>query len=77
MSPELLYHLIEPLLDHPENLRIDHIDTEEVDIFLISVPKGDRGHLLGRDGKTADSLRSVVNRAGELKGRGVVVDILD
>ncbi len=77
MSLELLYHLIEPLLDHPEKLRIDHIDTEEVDIFLISVPEADRGHLLGRDGKTADSLRSVVNRVGELEGRDVVVDILD
>ncbi len=77
MSLELLHHLIEPLLDHPENLRIDHIDTEEVDIFLISVPEEDRGHLLGRDGKTADSLRAVVSRAGELEGRDVVVDILD
>ena len=77
MSLELLYHLIEPLLDHPENLRVDHIDTEDVDIFLISVPEGDRGHLLGRDGKTADSLRTVLNRAGELIGRDVVVDILD
>ncbi len=77
MTLDLLYHLIEPLLDHPEDLQIDHIDTEEADIFLISVPEGDRGHLLGRDGKTADSLRAVVRRAGELEDRDVVVDVLD
>lgn len=77
MTSDLLCHLIEPLLDHPENLQIDHIDTEEIDIFLISVLDADRGHLLGRNGKTADSLRAVVKRAGELEGRDVVVDVLD
>lgn len=77
MTLDPLCHLIEPLLDHPEDLQVDHIDTEEADIFLISVPEGDRGHILGRDGKTADSLRAVVRRAGELEDRDVVVDVLD
>lgn len=77
MTSDLLFHLVEPLLDHPEDLQVDHIETQEVDIFLISVPESDRGHLLGRDGKTADSLRTVVKRAGELEDRDIVVDVLD
>ena len=77
MLLDLLHHLIEPLLDHPEDLEIDHLDTEDVDIFLVSASEGDRGYLLGRDGRTADSLRNLIQRAGELADREVVIDVLD
>ncbi|GEM_PF-1657212 len=77
MLLDLLYHLIEPLLDHPEKLEINHLDTKDVDIFLISASESDRGYLLGRDGRTADSLRHLVQRAGDLTDREVVIDILD
>jgi len=77
MLLDLLHHLIEPLLDHPEDLNIDHLDTEDVDIFLISARESDRGHLLGREGKTADSLRTIMQRAGDLADRDIVIDILD
>jgi len=74
---DLINHLVEPLLDHPENLKVDHLDTEDVDIFLISAAESDRGYLLGREGSTADSLRALVQRAGEMTDRDVVIDILD
>lgn len=77
MLLDLIRHLVEPLLDHPADLDIDHLDTEDVDIFLISASESDRGYLLGRDGNTADSLRTLIQRAGEMTGRDVVIDILD
>ena len=77
MLPELLRHLVTPLLDNPEKAKIDHIDTENTDIFLLSVAEEDRGHILGKDGKTADSIRTMMNRVGEHYERDIVLDILD
>ncbi len=74
---DLINYLVEPLLDHPEDLNVDHLDTEDVDIFLISAAESDRGYLLGREGNTADALRALVQRAGKITGRDVVIDILD
>lgn len=77
MLLELLKHLINPLVDHPDKVQVDHLDTEKVDIFLVSVPQGDRGHVLGREGKTADEIRNLMQYAAELFDREVVIDILD
>jgi len=77
MLLKLLRHLLIPLLEDPSNLSIDHLDTPEVDVFLISVAQGDRGHVLGREGKTADAVRGLVKRAAETVDRDVVIDILD
>ena len=74
---ELLKHLLLPLVDSPGQVEIDHLDTLEVDIFLISVAERDRGHVLGRNGKTADALRTVMQEAAITVDREVVIDILD
>ena len=77
MLLETLRHLVTPLVDKPEKIHIDHLDTESADIFLLSVAEEDRGHVLGRDGKTADSIRVILSRLGEKIERDVVLDILD
>ncbi len=66
-----------PLVDSPEGVKIDHLDTKKADIFLISVSEGDRGHVLGRNGKTADALRTVMKETAASEDREVVIDILD
>ncbi|MFP4588344.1 MAG: KH domain-containing protein [Candidatus Bipolaricaulota bacterium] len=77
MLHRLLAHLLKPLVDHPDRIEIDHIDTEDVDIFLVSVPESDRGHVLGRDGQTAEILREIMGSAAKSQDRDVVIDILD
>lgn len=77
MLPKLLQHLLFSLVDSPEKVKIDHLDTRSADIFLISVAEGDRGHVLGKQGKTADALRAVMKEAAACLDREVVIDILD
>lgn len=77
MLPQVLRHLIFPLVDYPDQVQIDHVYTQHVDIFLLLVAEEDRGYVLGRDGQTADALRAIMRRCAESYERDIVIDILD
>lgn len=77
MLVKLLHHLLHPLVDQPDKLQVDHVETKDLDIFLVTVPETDRGHVLGRDGKTADAIRTIMTRVAETMERDVVIDVLD
>ncbi len=60
----LCLFLVRSLIDNPDSVRIDRIETERVDIFFLHVGKEDRGRILGKGGRT-------VERPADLpRGRG-------
>jgi predicted RNA-binding protein YlqC (UPF0109 family) len=77
----LLYRLCEllvhSLIERPEALKIDRIETERVDIFFLHVAESDRGRLLGKGGRTIDALRLFLEAAAVRVDREVVVEIIE
>ncbi len=71
---ELLVH---SLVEHPEALKIDRIETERVDLFFLHVADADRGRLLGKGGRTIGALRTFLEAAAARVDREVVVEILE
>jgi predicted RNA-binding protein YlqC (UPF0109 family) len=77
----LLYRLCEflvhSLVERPEALKIDRIETERVDIFFLHVEESDRGRLLGKGGRTIAALRTFLEAAAMRIDREVVVEIIE
>jgi predicted RNA-binding protein YlqC (UPF0109 family) len=77
----VLYRLCElivrSLVERPEALKIDRIETERVDIFFLHVAEADRGRLLGKGGRTIGALRTFLEAAALRVGREVVVEIIE
>jgi predicted RNA-binding protein YlqC (UPF0109 family) len=77
----LLYRLcgflVHSLIECPEALKIDRIETERVDIFFLRVAESDRGRLLGKGGRTIDAIRALLEAAAARVDRDVVVEILE
>jgi hypothetical protein len=77
----LLYRLCEllvrSLIERPEALKIDRIETERVDIFFLHIAEADRGRLLGKGGRTIDALRTFLEAAAVRVDRDVVVEIIE
>jgi predicted RNA-binding protein YlqC (UPF0109 family) len=77
----LLYRLCEflvhSLIEHPDALKIDRIETERVDIFFLRVEKDDRGRVLGKGGRTISALRTFLEGVAARIDREVVLEILD
>jgi predicted RNA-binding protein YlqC (UPF0109 family) len=73
----LCLFLVRSLIDSPDAVRIDRIETERVDLFFLHVGKEDRGRILGKGGRTASALRTFLEGVAAGLDREVVVEIID
>ncbi len=75
---QLLEYLAEGLVDEPEDVSVEQFEEDDGTIVLeLSVADGDYGRVIGRGGRTAHALRTVVKAAATSAGRRVLVDIVD
>ena len=77
MLYRLCEFLVHSLVERPEALKIDRIETERVDIFFLHVAENDRGRLLGKGGRTIAALRTFLEAAATRADREVVVEIIE
>lgn len=75
---ELLEYLAEGLVDEPEDVSVEQFEEDDGTIVLeLCVADGDYGRVIGRGGRTAQALRTVVKAAATCAGRRVLIDIVD
>jgi predicted RNA-binding protein YlqC (UPF0109 family) len=75
---ELLEYLAQGLVDHPEEVSVEQFEEDDGTIVLeLCVADGDYGQVIGRGGRTAQALRTVVKAAAVGEKRRVLVDIVD
>lgn len=75
---ELLEHLARGLVEQPEAVRVTEVHEQDGSTVLeLSVAEDDYGKVIGRGGRTAAALRTVVKFAAARDGRRVFVDIVD
>jgi predicted RNA-binding protein YlqC (UPF0109 family) len=75
---ELLEYLARGLVDHPDDVHVHELHEGDGSIVLeLSVAQDDYGSVIGRGGRTAAALRTVVKTAAAKDKRRVFVDIVD
>ena len=75
---ELLEYLARGLVDHPDQVRVTEVHEDDGSVVLeLSVADDDYGNVIGRGGRTAAALRTVVKAAAVKDRRRVFVDIVE
>jgi predicted RNA-binding protein YlqC (UPF0109 family) len=75
---ELLAYLARALVDDPDAVQVERFDEEDGTVVLeLAVADDDYGKVIGRGGRTAHALRTVVKAAAVKEQRRVLVDIVD
>jgi predicted RNA-binding protein YlqC (UPF0109 family) len=75
---ELLEYLAQGLVDRPEEVSVEQFDEDDGTVVLeLCVADEDYGQVIGRGGRTAQALRTVVKAAAVNEKRRVLVDIVD
>ena len=75
---ELLEYLAQGLVDRPEEVSVEQFEEDDGTIVLeLCVADEDYGQVIGRGGRTAQALRTVVKAAAVNEKRRVLVDIVD
>ena len=75
MLAEALEHLVRGIVDHPEDVRVSSSSLRRGELLEVRVHPDDLGRVIGRAGRTAKALRTVV---GALSSDGSVrIDVVD
>ena len=75
---ELLEYLARALVDEPESVSVEQFEEDDGTIVLeLAVADDDYGKVIGRGGRTAHALRTVVKAAAVKENRRVLVDIVE
>ena len=75
---ELLEYLARGLVNDPDAVEVSEVQEDDGTVVLeLSVAQDDYGSVIGRGGRTASALRTVIKAAAVKDGRRVFVDIVD
>ena len=74
---ELLEWLAKRLVDDPEAVRVEVVEESDVTILQLRVAPADIGKVIGRQGRIARALRTVVRASGARTNRRVVLEIVE
>lgn len=75
MLEEALEHLVKGIVDHPDEVRVRQRALRRGRVLEVRVHPDDLGKVIGRAGRTAKSIRTVIDALGG--GRSARVDFLD
>ncbi len=75
---QLIETIVKPLVDHPGDVRVDKDEQESRVTYKLSVNGEDMGKVIGKQGRVAKAIRTIVySAAGSHHGKRVFVDIID
>ena len=72
---ELLLYMAQNLVDHPDAVSVPEIEGEETTLELRVAPE-DMGKVIGRQGRIAKEIRTIIKSVAQRKGQRVNVEII-
>lgn len=73
---ELVEYIAKALVDNPENVSVNQVEGEQSIILELKVDSEDMGKVIGKQGRIAKAIRTVVKAAAAKEGKRVVVEII-
>jgi len=74
---EFIEFMAKHLVEKPDLVRVTEEENEKGSVFKLSVGEGDLGRVVGKEGRTARSLRTLLTAACARQGKRATLEILD
>ncbi len=74
---ELLEYLARQLVDEPDAVRVERVDEDDTVVLRLHVAQDDLGKVIGRQGRIARALRTIVRASSVREHRRVQLEIVD
>jgi predicted RNA-binding protein YlqC (UPF0109 family) len=74
---ELVQYLAKSLVNNPDAVEVKETEGENASVFELKVAKEDLGRIIGKQGRTAKSIRTLLNAAASRTNRRVVLEIVE
>ncbi len=76
MVKQLLEHLVKALVDDPEQVEVKQVESERMIMLELRVAPEDMGKVIGKQGRIAKAIRTIINAAAIKDNKRVVVEIV-
>jgi len=74
---ELIHSIAVELVDHPDQVEVTEVEGEHNSVIELRVAKDDIGKVIGKEGRTAQSMRTILTAVSTKLGRRAHLDIVD
>ncbi|HWP48062.1 MAG TPA: KH domain-containing protein [Candidatus Limnocylindrales bacterium] len=74
---ELVEYIAKLLVDEPEKVQATEVQSEKTIVVELRVAQSDIGKIIGKQGRTARALRTILNAAGRKVGTRCILEILE
>ena len=77
MMKDLVEYLAKALVDNPEEVKVTEVQGESATVLELSVAKADLGKVIGRQGKTARAMRTILGASSAKLGKKTILEIVE
>ncbi|MCX5895218.1 MAG: KH domain-containing protein [Proteobacteria bacterium] len=74
---DLVKFIAKALVDSPDEVSVNEVEGEQTSVIELRVAKGDLGKIIGKHGKTAQSIRTILSAASAKIGKRAVLEIIE
>ena len=74
---ELIIEIAKALVDVPDEVAVNEVEGEQITVYELKVATSDIGKVIGKQGRTARSIRTLLGAAGTKMNRRLTLEILE
>ena len=74
---DLIGYIAQALVDHPEQVNVSEVEGDQKDVLELKVAKEDIGKVIGKQGKTARAMRTILSAASAKTKKRTVLEIVE
>lgn len=74
---ELITYIAKALVDHPEAVEVSEVEGEQTSVIELKVAKDDLGKVIGKQGRTARAMRTILSAASTKVRKKAVLEIIE
>lgn len=74
---ELIRFIVQNLVENPDRVVVQEVSGDRTQVYEVTVDPADQGMLIGKNGRTIRSVRSLVNVAALRQGKRAMVEVID
>ena len=74
---ELITYIAKALVDNPEEVKVTEVEGDQTSVLELKVAKEDLGKVIGKQGRTARAMRTILNAASAKVKKRTVLEIIE
>ena len=74
---DLIANIAKALVDKPEEVEVTEIEGEQTSVIELKVAKEDLGKIIGKQGRTVQAIRTILNAASKKMHKRIVLELIE